>query len=416
MRDRWKRPTDCELRNARADFRALLSRATPEHTWQKFFAANPFVLSRSLPLRLEPCDILPLGRPGFSEPDFLIYPGSAVSHPIHGLIELKTPSARIVTQPRKGLLTLTRTAATAVRQLLAYDQEYDKFSPVNRCFSFSSQSHLFVVMGLQQELNELLRDPDLANELKQLFTSNVRLLTFDELLRRYESGLPLRSFVLVPNTSLLNALIGTSQAQSQWREMFDMSFRFVDGLLGDGEPTQLRSLAQQMATSDIKLHLTRQLATAKAHVRSRFSRKPEARYGLIASSHNKLLPQFQLDAGSRVNDGSQMSRWRAADPREPESCCQLSRVATEHEVQGLELDGAVIAWGSDLRRHDAQWLNDSSHTIPRSVRDGLTYRRNVYRVLLTRGLKGSVVFMPPAAELHETWTHLLNSGFSTLDG
>jgi hypothetical protein len=196
-----RKPTDRALHAARAEFRDLLSRATPESTWQAFFAANPFVLSRSLPLRLEPCDILPLGRPGRSEPDFVIYPGSNIAVPIHGIVELKTHSARVTTVTRKNVLSLTRDAATAIGQLRIYDRDYNLFSPIKRCTSFSSASHLFVVMGMWEEIADLYKRPDLIAQISDLFPPNVRLLCFDELLKTYEAGIPLRSFVLLPNAT-----------------------------------------------------------------------------------------------------------------------------------------------------------------------------------------------------------------------
>lgn len=196
-----KKPTDAELRSARTDFRALLSRPTPERTWQAFFAANPFVLSRSLPLRLEPCDILPLGRAGRSEPDFLIYPASSPSIPTHGLIELKTNSTRVLTVPRRNVVSLTRDAATAVNQLRVYDRDYDLFSPVKRCLSLSSASHLFVIMGLREEVVKLGERPDLHRQLADLIPGDVRFLGFDELLHAYECGLAQSVFILLPDLS-----------------------------------------------------------------------------------------------------------------------------------------------------------------------------------------------------------------------
>jgi hypothetical protein len=196
---RMKKPTEAQLRGARAEFRDLLSRRTQEPTWQSFFSAHPWVLSRSLPLRLLPCDILPLGRPGRSEPDFMIYPGSELSVPTHGLVEIKTTYAQITTVVRKNVLGLTRDAAGAIRQLQVYDRNYDMFSPVRRCISFSNASHLFVIMGTQKEIADLCGSPGLLTQLNELIPGNVRFLGFDELLKLYEAGVPLRSFVLVPD-------------------------------------------------------------------------------------------------------------------------------------------------------------------------------------------------------------------------
>jgi len=50
------------------------------------------------------------------------------------------------------------------------------------------------------------------------------------------------------------------------------------------------------------------------------------------------------------------------------------------------------------------WDNSRAKRYQRStgVRDALTLRKNAYRVLLTRGRDGTVVFVPPVAELDET--------------
>lgn len=192
-----KIPTDAELRTARADFIALLTQRTLERTWQAFFSRNPFVLSRSLPLRLQPCDLLPLGRPGISEPDFLIHPRSSFSAPIHGVIELKPHSARITSVPRKGILTLARDTATGVEQLRAYERDYDMFSPARRCVSISLQSHLFLIMGRQQEIEDLCLDMSMVDRFREVFPRDIHLLTYDRLLEQYERGLHHRSFVLL---------------------------------------------------------------------------------------------------------------------------------------------------------------------------------------------------------------------------
>ena len=49
------------------------------------------------------------------------------------------------------------------------------------------------------------------------------------------------------------------------------------------------------------------------------------------------------------------------------------------------------------------------------VRDALALRLNAYRVLLTRGREGTVIYVPPLASLDETYTYLTSSGFRELD-
>ena len=48
------------------------------------------------------------------------------------------------------------------------------------------------------------------------------------------------------------------------------------------------------------------------------------------------------------------------------------------------------------------------------MRDALQLRLNAYRVLLTRGRDGCVVFVPPLAALDETFEMLSRVGFKLL--
>jgi len=86
-------------------------------------------------------------------------------------------------------------------------------------------------------------------------------------------------------------------------------------------------------------------------------------------------------------------------------------VVTEFGCQGLELDMPLIAWGSDLTWDGIKW---QSNIRKNKARDPHTLRINSYRVLLTRGRDGLVVFVPEEADLDSTYEVLLSSGFQEL--
>ena len=77
---------------------------------------------------------------------------------------------------------------------------------------------------------------------------------------------------------------------------------------------------------------------------------------------------------------------------------------------------ALLAWGTDLMRVEGEWSTRRAGRYSRDipVRDPHQLRINAYRVLLTRGRDGTVVFVPPLAELDETASYLLESGFREL--
>src|SRR5690349_12554419 len=92
-------PTDADLRDARDRYADLLrTERTTEREWQRFFAECPYVLSRALPLKLDPRDIVPRGTPGVAEADFHIYPHKPVSDGSYGVIELKRPDSLILVE------------------------------------------------------------------------------------------------------------------------------------------------------------------------------------------------------------------------------------------------------------------------------------------------------------------------------
>ena len=97
-------------------------------------------------------------------------------------------------------------------------------------------------------------------------------------------------------------------------------------------------------------------------------------------------------------------------PNDPLSCCRLDTVATEFAAQGLELDMPLLAWGTDFIREHGVWTNRLARGTRGKVHDALALRRNSYRVLLTRGRDGTVIFLPPVGEMKETIEHLERCG------
>jgi DUF2075 family protein len=98
---------------------------------------------------------------------------------------------------------------------------------------------------------------------------------------------------------------------------------------------------------------------------------------------------------------------------------------TEFQCQGLELDGAIVAWGTDFVYEQSSvdgshhWTNHRARKYMKSkgdVRNPLQLRKNAYRVLLTRGRNATVIFVPPLRELDATYDFLLKSGFVEITG
>jgi DUF2075 family protein len=98
------------------------------------------------------------------------------------------------------------------------------------------------------------------------------------------------------------------------------------------------------------------------------------------------------------------------------SCRHLRDCVTEFGAQGLELDGALLAWGTDLARDGERWSNASAkrHARAAHVRDPFQLRLNAYRVLLTRGRDCAIIYVPPMRELDQTAAWLQGCGVRVL--
>ena len=136
--------------------------------------------------------------------------------------------------------------------------------------------------------------------------------------------------------------------------------------------------------------ITRDINKAKEWLRSQ-SRGSE-RYGIISSAGAKRLKPEGLFANSDIK----ASNWFLNDKFDVRSSYYLEDIATEFEVQGLELDWVCVAWDANFR-FDKEWgfynfkgtkWNNTNN------KDKKMYLKNSYRVLLTRARQGLVIFIP----------------------
>ena len=178
-----------------------------------------------------------------------------------------------------------------------------------------------------------------------------------------------------------------------------------------GEATEAAPLAGALRSAGFPIYVTRDLGAAKAYARSRFAGERLRRYGLLASSKaDRFLLKWGIDCGFQATKQLKIGPWFNAEPDHPLSCCQLATTATEFQSQGLELNLPIVCWGDDLRRESPRWkLRPGGRPSP-LIRDPFQLRVNAYRVLLTRGREGLVLFVPDERVLDETFSFLVEAG------
>ncbi len=139
------------------------------------------------------------------------------------------------------------------------------------------------------------------------------------------------------------------------------------------------------------LVVTRDLTQAKRWLKSRA--RGSERFGLLASSQAHRLKPHAIDIRVVVDP----VHWFLAPKADVRSSYYLEDVATEFQVQGLELDWACITWDADFRRAGTGWEHYSfvgNHWNHIRKIERREYLKNAYRVLLTRARQGMVIVVP----------------------
>jgi hypothetical protein len=180
-------------------------------------------------------------------------------------------------------------------------------------------------------------------------------------------------------------------------------------LLDEASTERCAWIAQKLEAASFPIFITRSLEDARAYVRARYAREPDRRYGLIASSKATNLKAYDLDPTVAANYFPRIDKWFCEGMSDEKSGCRLERVASEFLCQGLELDLPIVCWGTDMFWAGDSWQMKKGRPGP-LVRDPKQLRRNAYRVLLTRGRDGMVIWVPPEPELDETAAALERAG------
>ena len=143
------------------------------------------------------------------------------------------------------------------------------------------------------------------------------------------------------------------------------------------------------------IFLTRKLEAARDWLRQ--SGRGTERIGLVASAGAlRLRPE-----GIFIKSEIDATNWFLNDKGDVRSSFFLEDVATQFDIQGLELDYVGVCWDADLRYEDVGW---KMHAFRGSKWQNVSsperkkYLLNAYRVLLTRARQGMVIFIPEGSE------------------
>lgn len=166
--------------------------------------------------------------------------------------------------------------------------------------------------------------------------------------------------------------------------------------------------------------ITRDIIKAKKWLKEKA--RGSERYGMVVSSQAIRLKPLAIDVKTEINPVN----WFLEGKDDIRSSYFLEDVATEFQVQGLELDWSCVVWDGDLRYSEDSWktfsfVGNKWHNINKEERK--KYLVNTYRVLLTRARQGMVIVIPEGNDedhtrkreyYDPTYNYLKSIGFPVL--
>lgn len=158
----------------------------------------------------------------------------------------------------------------------------------------------------------------------------------------------------------------------------------------ENRPEKAREAYFQI-TDRYPIVLTRDLNSARIWLRNQG--RGSERYGLLASSGaNRLRPE-----GIFIKAKIDAPTWFLNDRTDVRTSFYMEEVATEFDVQGLELDWSGVCWDADFRYEKMAWKYYSFRGTAwqrTNAEDRQLYLKNAYRVILTRARQGMVIYVP----------------------
>lgn len=176
----------------------------------------------------------------------------------------------------------------------------------------------------------------------------------------------------------------------------------------------------QKVNSKYPIVITRDLCKAKQWLKEQA--RGSERYGIVVSSQAERLRPHSIFVSSPMDP----VHWFLDEKDDVRSSYYLEDVATEFDVQGLELDWVCVTWDADFRYTKNGWQHWSFkgnkwQRINKPERQN--YLKNAYRVLLTRARQGMVIVVPsgdkddhtrPPSFYNSTYEYLKEIGFREL--
>ncbi|WP_457593282.1 DUF2075 domain-containing protein [Hydrogenimonas sp.] len=169
---------------------------------------------------------------------------------------------------------------------------------------------------------------------------------------------------------------------------------FIHTIL-DIETDKAKQLYQNHIKNHYPIKITRDFNKVKVWLKKQ--RLGNERTGIIASSGAYRLRPFGINIKSKIDPAI----WFLNDKNDIRSSLFHEEIATEYDIQGLELDYTCVCWDGDFYFDNNQWIfKKFSGTKWKNINQEIKkrYLLNTYRVLLTRARQGMMIFIPEGSK------------------
>ena len=199
---------------------------------------------------------------------------------------------------------------------------------------------------------------------------------------------------------------------------------WVRAVLELNDPSSARAVITASSTDSypVRVLLSRNLEKCREYIRKNYDLFDE-RAGLLAAGQGKRLRA----EGVRPDYKPDIADWMLRPSTDIRSSNMLEEVQNQYQIQGLEIDHAVVCWDLDLRREEGDWAcyNVNGDGWQKGTTQ-LESRLNSYRVLLTRSRLSMIIFVPlgvdpevdqtrDAAKYQQIADYLISCGAVLLD-
>lgn len=178
-------------------------------------------------------------------------------------------------------------------------------------------------------------------------------------------------------------------------------YEIVNSLL-DGRFDSTKEYVQNLSKKRYSLFATRDLNRARSIVSKLYINDNKTTGVICASGADSQKEVTVIPRDRRYEKPSKVAQYFNYLQSEF-YCKKLNYSTTEFHTQGLELDMTIVHWDDDLYIKDWKW---HAQHFQWGVKDKFQIKLNSYRVILTRGRDGTIIYIPQKSSLDETWSIL----------